>query len=1034
VTDRAPNVFTIPAYAPFLATLAVRLLAGEIVPGFPNPADPLDLARATILVPTRRAAQALRAELLAATGRAAVALPTIMALGDFENAESPLLSEGPDVGPPEAVSELGRRIALTRLIRAWSSALVDAVEGEDGQPAAAPIVASSPAAAFALAGELGALIDEMTIEGVDWRALDKIVPDRFDRYWEITLRFLRIAAEAWPDWLAAHGLIDQVARGARLIEAEIAKLGAADSGPMIVAGSTGTNRATAHLMAAVARAPLGAVVLPELDPHIDEASVAQILADEETPSAAAGHPQAALLRLMKAMNVERAAVRALAPAGPGAPPARARLLSEAMRPSQTSDLWALRGDVLSDAETRDALAGVTLIEAEAEVEESLAIALVMRETLETPGKRVALVTPDANLSRRVVADLERFGVIVDDFAGASLARSGLGAFAGLALEAAFGQKPSALAALIAHPLFRPAGIDVARARRALDLGVFRRPEATVQGALKAETIAAARLAAGEKYAHPAVAALDGPSWDEAAALAAGLRESFAGLDGLGRSGALHDYLRLHRALVWSLAGLDDAGAIEAQEPLAQLFDSWAEAARDSFACAPEDYAALFGQAMRAIRWSPERAAHPRVAVLGLLEARLLSFDRVVLGGLDEANWPPAASLDPFLNRAMRAELGLSSPERRIGQTAHDFTSALGAQEAILTRSAKRGRAPTLPSRFLLRLKAVAGDAMEEAKARGARYLGIARALDKPEKPAFIDPPRPKPPVALRPTRFSVTRVETLRRDPYALFASQILKLNPLDPIGVTPGPRELGIAWHDALQAVVNSGASNEAARAFLLDRLRADFAPFTPEHEFAWLSWPDIERAAEFFLATDAVWRADALERLTERGGERVFLTRQGREFTLNARADRIDRLRDGGLRLIDYKTGAPPSVAEVVDGYAPQMTLEAAIALAGGYAGLDARGEISAVYLKIGGSGGGMLRDALGKRRDELARLAAEHLSALKDLIDHYADPETPYLSHLHPVKRRIGDFDALARVAEWSATGGQDDEDDGAQGEDA
>ena len=1034
MTDRAPNVVTISANAPFLATLAVRLLSGEIVPGFPDPVDPLDLARATILVPTRRAAQNLRAEFLTATGRAAVALPTIIALGDFENAESPLLGEGAEVGPPEAVGELGRRMALTRLIRAWSSALANAVAGEDGQPAAAPIVASSPASAFALAGELGALIDEMTIEGIDWRALDKIVPDRFDRYWEITLRFLRIAAEAWPDWLAAHGLIDQVARGARLIESEIAKLGAADSGPMIVAGSTGTNRATAHLMAAVARAPLGAVVLPDLDPHIDEASVVQIIEEEKAPTAAAGHPQAALLRLLKAMNVERAAVRALAPAGPGAPPARARLLSEAMRPSQTSDLWALRGEALSDADTRDALAGVTLIEAETEVEESLAIALVMRETLETPGKRVALVTPDANLSRRVVADLERFGVIVDDFAGASLARSSLGAFAHLALEAAFGQRPTALAALIAHPLFRPSGNDAARARRALDLGVFRRPEATVQGALKAETIAAARLAAEEEYAHPIVAALDESTWNEAVALAARLRESFAGLGGLGRSGALNDFLRLHRALVWSLAGLDDARPIEAQESLAQLFAAWAEAARDTFSCAPEDYAALFDEAMRAIRWSPERAAHPRVAVLGLLEARLLRFERIVLGGLDEATWPPAASLDPFLNRAMRAELGLSSPERRIGQTAHDFTSALGAQEAILTRSAKRGRAPTLPSRFLLRLRAVAGEAMLQAKARGSRYLEFARALDRPSKLSFVDAPRPKPPVALRPTRFSVTQVETLRRDPYALYAARILKLRPLDPIGVAPGPREFGTAWHEALQAVVNSGASSEAARALLLDRLRADFAPFTPEHEFAWLRWPDIERAANFFLETDAAWRADAFERLTERGGERSCVTRQGREFTLKARADRIDRLKDGGLRLIDYKTGAPPSVAEVVDGFAPQMTLEAAIAMAGGFAGLDAGGGIIAVYLKLGGSGGGLERDALGQRRDELARLAAEHLSALKDLIDHYADPETPYLSHLHPVKRRIGDFDALARVAEWSATGGQDDEDAAAVGEDA
>ena len=280
MTERAPAIFTIPAHAPFLATLAARLWAGDLIKGFPNPADPLDLARATVLVPTRRAAQELRADLLAAGGGTAIALPTIMALGDFENAESPLLGDGSDVGPPDAVGELARRMALARLIRAWSLGLDKALVTEDGKPAAHLIVASSPASAFALAGELGALIDEMTIEGVDWRRLDKLAPDGFDRYWEITLRFLRIAAQAWPQWLAERGLIDQIARGARLIEAEIAKLDAPDAGPMIVAGSTGTNRATARLMAAVARAPRGAVVLPDLDPDLDEASVAHILREE----------------------------------------------------------------------------------------------------------------------------------------------------------------------------------------------------------------------------------------------------------------------------------------------------------------------------------------------------------------------------------------------------------------------------------------------------------------------------------------------------------------------------------------------------------------------------------------------------------------------------------------------------------------------------------------------------------------------------------------------------------------------------------
>ena len=72
---------------------------------------------------------------------------------------------------------------------------------------------------------------------------------------------------------------------------------------------------------------------------------------------------------------------------------------------------------------------------------------------------------------------------------------------------------------------------------------------------------------------------------------------------------------------------------------------------------------LAGQAVR-----NERTSDRRIHILGLLEARLLDFQLVVLAGLEEGLWPPRAHTDPFLNRSMRADLGMSSPERRIGQT------------------------------------------------------------------------------------------------------------------------------------------------------------------------------------------------------------------------------------------------------------------------------------------------------------------------------------------------------------------------------
>ncbi len=880
---------------------------------------------------------------------------------------------------------------------------------------------------FALAGDLGELIDEMTIEGVDWSALDKLVPEEFDRYWELTLRFLKIAGEHWPQWLAEHGLIDRVARGARLIEAEITRLEAPGAGPVIIAGSTGTNRATARLMKAVAWAPHGAVVLPDFTPDLDEVSIAQIVAGDKAAASAAGHPQAALLRLLPALSVRRDRVKALEAGLVAAPPARGKLLSEAMRPSETTDFWRTRRESLSDEATEDALADVAMIVAQNEVEESLAIAVALRETLETPGKTAALVTPDAGLSRRVAADLRRFGIVVDNAAGASLAHAPIAVFARLALAAAISRAPGDCAALLAHALFHaPQAASFEAARRVLDLAVLRRPEAAIKDAFDEGELERAHAAARADKRRPWLLRLSEADWGAAKALAAYLRQAFDGFASFVRLAPLKEMLAAHRALVWTLAGLGEGSAADGQEALDGLFASWGEAIEAGFDCSPGDYVTLFDEALAKLRWSPQAEAHPRLAILGLLEARLLSFDRVVLGGLDEMTWPPAPRTDAFLNRAMRAELALSSPERRIGQTAHDFVAALGAKEAVLTRALKRDRKPTLTSRFLLRLQAVAGPEMSRARARGDRYLALTRALDRPETFAFIAAPEPRPPVVLRPARLSVTAVETLRRDPYAIFAAHVLKLAPLDPIGTIPGPREIGTAWHAALHTY-GEGPVRDAKT--LLELLREAFAPYSPEHAFAVLKLPELERAAAYFLELDGGWRDDASEVLQERNGALTFATAAGREFTVSARADRIDRLAEGGLRLIDYKTGAIPVGADVIAGLSPQLTLEAAIALEGGFAGVNEIKAVQALYLKVGGRGGGAVRGAVPRTVD-ITEIAREHLAALKGLIDRYADESVPYLSRLHPVSGRIGDYDRLARVSEWSATGGETE--DAAEGE--
>src|ERR1700729_241343 len=495
--------------------------------------------------------------------------------------------------------------------------------------------------------------------------------------------------------------------------------------------------------------------------------------------------------------------------------------------------------------------------------------------LETPGKTAALITPDPSIARRVSAELARWGVEVDDSAGRTLGQSPAGVLARLILEAAIEFTPRSLLALLAHPSVRFGRSlgHVEATARALELAVFRAtPLASLDDLEGAFT--AARAAADDRHAHPAIRRVGEASRRAAEGLARDVASALAPLRALGPSASLRDCLTQHRAAISSAVASGQGSEEDAHgfEQLTQLMDEWSEAAVDHFPTALNEYAALFNDALAGARAPPASGGHPRLMILGLLEARLLSFDRVLLAGLDETVWPPAVETDAFLNRPMRAALGLSAPERRIGQTAHDFVSALGAREAILSRAKKRGGQPTVASRFLQRMAAAAGaEAMEGAVERGGLFFIFLRALDQPADFRPQRRPGPRPPVELRPRALSVTRVETLRRDPYAIYAEYILRLKGLEAVERNIRPRETGIAWHAALQEFVEaypSGALPPQARDHLLSIAGARFALLRDDPAFAALNWPNIKKSLDFFLA---------FERDSRDGTERIWVERRG-------------------------------------------------------------------------------------------------------------------------------------------------------------
>lgn len=1035
-----PRVFSIPPGAPFLAAFAQSLVNGDVVPGFSRALPPLDFANATIYVPTRRAARALAQELTRALGRPTALLPRILPLGGLEDSETDLIfaaGEGEDALSPDAPPAIGairRRMLLARLILAWAEGVRCAIvrvnsSGEMVTEASEPLlVGASPANAWALSRDLAALIDEMTIEGVAWSKLGDLQLAEFDEYWRITLNFLDIAMRAWPNMLAESGMIDAAERQKLLIEAQAARLGAAAQGPVVALGSTGTNISTAKLLAAIARAPQGAVVLPGLDRHLDAASFA-LIAGETPDEARAGHPQAALARLLPVLGVRREDVVDLARA-PAALAARARFVSEALRPAETSELWRVFAASQSRDDIAGALDGVTLIEAEDEREEALALAIRLRETLETPGETAALITPDRDLARRVQAELLRWGVEIDDSGGASLAKSPHGALAALAAAAAADLSPAALVALMASPLarFGHARGEMERLAALVEIGVLR--GVVPRGALADPhtLVAQARAQARERHAHPARSAIAERDWQAIADLIARIVAALAPLSRLGPRAPLPQWLAAHREALGCIVETEDGAAaftFEDGARLAELFDELSAAAEPALVFDAGDYALFFdGVAAQASLRGP-RSPHPRLKILGLLEARLMPADLVLLGGLDEATWPPQTRGDAFLNRSMRHELGLSPPERRIGRTAHDFTQAMGAPRVVLSRARKRKRAPTVASRFLQRMAAVAGDAWRDCAARGQAYLDFARALDKAEAAPPIGRPAPKPPLALRPERLSVTRIETLRRDPYAIFAEYVLKLKPLDPLGASEGAREIGNAFHKALELFVArypGGQLPAQARDDLAALARAQFAAFADDADFQAFQWPRIEKAIDFIMDFETKRRDEIADIFVERRGSLSFPLADGALFKLTAEADRIEKRKDGRFVLIDYKTGAPPTKKVVEIGFAPQLTLEAAMAARGGFADIaDGAAIAGGVYVKLMGPQGGKTTDLDFKDRS-FADVANEHFDQLVRYLSSFRDEATGYPSRPYPqYAARYNAYDHLARVKEWSADDG-------------
>lgn len=988
----SPCVYTIPAGLSFVDRMAstLREQSGD---------DPSILASMQLLLPTRRACRSLREAFLRDSMGKPLLLPRMNPIGDVDEEELSLLVAGTDIelslGP--AIAPMHRLFLLTRLVEKMGQGR--GIEQD-----------------MALAKALAQLMDQAYTENLDLKNLPNAVDrNEFSEHWQISLDFLKILSEHWPLVLKEQGMMDAADRRNRLLKALAANWrNNPPKNRIIAAGSTGSIPATAELLKTIANLPDGCIVLPGLDLNMDGESWDAI---QDT------HPQATLKALLKTLHLERKDVALWPGIDPKDRSAARAFCSEVMRPAETSGAWQALKDKRSFDPEKFSIERYDCANPQ---EEALVIALALRGTLEEgEDTTAALVTPDRKLARRVAMACRRWGIEIDDSAGTPLAQTRVGSFIHLCVEAVEENlRPVSLLSFCKHALCMPDGAARWRSDvRALDKNLLRGP--AFSGGIDACLSKISFLQEEEKI-----------SSGLAASMAATIKmtgEKFSPLlqlaEGNGTAFFAH-WCEAHLQTLENFCPPHILWAGEDGETASMFFSSL----REHGAYLPEmdvrEYMGIIKIAMEGIAVRPKYGLHPRLSILGQLEARLVEADVMILSGLNESTWPPKPAVDPWMSRPMRMRFGLPSPERSTGLSAHDFAQCLCAGKVVLTRSQRVDGTPTVPSRWLQRMDTVLqAYGTDPADALHGNLLDIARTIDAAGEVKPAPRPEPRPPVDARPRRLSVTAIETWMNDPYSLYAKHVLALNKLKPLEEPLDAAMRGTLLHDILDKFVTlypqTLPPDKDAVLYSFIRIvdsEMDRHGIEPDVKSFWK--PRLEKTGGFLIRTEESWRQNFSPRLREVKGTMAFEGPAG-PFTLSARADRVDVSHDGReVAIIDYKSGGTFSTKGMKNGQYPQLPLEALIVESNGFADLHNRQVTALAYWILNGSGEGGKETTLIKPED-LQTAKDNAREGLQTLIDAFDQPETPYYSLPRQIAKRYNsDYDQLARVQEWSTAAEQEE----------
>lgn len=986
-----PGIFTIPAGRPFAQDLASGILA--VVQ------RPEELAKIKILLPSRRAAQALKTAFIQQSGGRALFLPEMQPIGDVDELDAEFLSlqltadELADLPPSASMTD--RHIVLARLIQS--------------RPVGGQLL--SPAQSFRLAASLAQFLNQVYQSGGSLDDLDEaVIPSEFARHWADILTFLRIILQNWPEITRERGVMDPSARRLAMLDRQVQHW--ADQPPqtpVILAGSTGSLPKTIEIMRAIRQLPAGVLVFPGHDGQaVDKNDLNGILGD-------VGHPLHQLFTTFSKLELgpEEVPLWPVCERQP-AEIARAALMRQVFLPAEQTDRWRQIGRDHPEI-TASTLSGLRLIAADDTHHEADIIACLMRKTLETDRQTAMLVTPDRQLARQVRAALLKWGLDVDDSAGTALPLTRTGHY--LQLIAEWAQQDGsaqALLALIKHPL-ASGGLASAQFRqlgRQLERQVLR-------GYLQQSDRDGIQAMLG---ADPALRTLQQFYEENILQPLSPLIEAFA-----TATATLDSLAEAHGKAAEQLAQTDiENQAVEALwsrddgKVAAHLLGELA-ASGNSFAVQTKDYAGLFhvlaGQQIVRSAWR----SHPRLAILGTVEARMQTADHIILAGVNEGSWPPAQDFDPWTNQPIRAALKLPDRRWRVGLSAHDFLMQVCTSQVTITRARRSDDSPTTPSRWLERLKAVVAAAkLSETLDSGVPddvAAALRQHLNQPVTP--IEMPAPRPEIAVRPRQFSATEFDSWIADPYFIYAKKILNLKPLQPVDRRPDAALRGTLTHKALATFTEQFASGplpEDATETLYRLGEETFAPYFwhPPIKAFWLA--RFRLIADWFIEHEHGLRTELVKTLAEQKGQ-ISLEAPHGPVIVTATADRLDIHKDGALSIIDYKTGVVPSKAMVANRRATQLLIEAVIAEAGGFACAEEDKPQGFRALEYWQLSGGWERAARITAVLPAGFDAQQDRQYLTDLICKYDDADQPYLPEPSPHDRpAYSDYRHLSRVREW------------------